>query len=387
MRFMIDTNNKCMLFDSDFKEQFKDIRCFDDSEVTKTLKDLHESTRLDFVFSQLFPGETIDTSGLYRCQKISEIQAWLIKALVPKLAGTYSSLDVLGLDKLDKQKNYVFVSNHRDIAMDPLLVNIALNECGYETAHNAIGDNLLLSVTGTRMALLNKCFRVARSVRSPKAMLLALKNQACYIRHIHSNFKDNVWIAQREGRALSGIDSTNPALVKMLVLGSDKSEQLATLNSLNICPVTISYEWDPCDFSKAQRLIKDETLSSDEKLANDKRDILMGLLGFKGKITVHFGSPLFLEEDPSRERDLADRFAEQIDAQIKANYAVYPVNLVAARLAKNNFELTASTDEQETKALNELLKHLKITDISSELNQVHRNLIRAYAQPALCTSD
>ncbi len=376
-----------MLFDSEFKEQFKDIRCFDDSEVTSTLQDLHESTRLDFVFSQLFPGEVIDTSGLYLCKKISEIQSWLIDALVPKLAGTYSSLEVVGLDKLDKHKNYVFVSNHRDIAMDPLLVNISLNEYGFATAHNAIGDNLLLSKTGTRMALLNKCFRVARSVRSPKAMLLALKNQAHYIRHIHHNFKDNVWIAQREGRALNGIDSTNPALIKMLLLGSDKSVQLDTLNSLNICPVTISYEWDPCDLSKAQRLIRDETLSSEDKLANDKRDILMGLLGFKGLITVHFGTPIFLEDDPRAQSDLADRFAEEIDAQIRANYAVHPVNLIAARLLANNFELPDSLNAQEDMAVSALLERLKISSFTRELSQAHKNLIRAYAQPVLSTED
>lgn len=236
-----------MLFDSNFKEQFQDIRCFDDSEVSSTLHDLRASTRLDFVFSHLFPGEQIDTTGLYSCNNIADIQEWLITTLVPKLASTYSNLTILGLDKLNPNERYLFVSNHRDIAMDPLLVNIALAKGGFTTAHNAIGDNLLLSVTGTRMALLNKCFRVARSVRSPKAMFLALKKQASYIRHILSAFKDNVWIAQREGRTLSGIDSTNPALIKMLLLGSDKTSQVDTVNSLNICPVTISYEWDPCD--------------------------------------------------------------------------------------------------------------------------------------------
>ena len=375
-----------MLFDSDFKEQFQDIRCFDDSEVSSTLHDLRESTRLDFVFSHLFPGEKIDTTGLYNCKNIADIQAWLITSLVPKLASTYSNLKIQGLDKLSPSQRYLFVSNHRDIAMDPLLINIALDKSGHTTAHNAIGDNLLLSVTGTRMALLNKCFRVARSVRSPKAMFLALKKQAHYIRCIHSELKDNVWIAQREGRALNGIDSTNPALIKMLLLGVDKAEQVKTSNSLNICPVTISYEWDPCDISKAKRLIKDETLSSEEKLANDKLDILNGMLGFKGDITVRFGKPICLESDPGFQQ-LPATLAGLIDAEIQSNYALYPVNTLASKIVNNGFDLPHNLSEQESNAAERLLERLKVDAFSKSLNQAQKNVLKAYAQPVIAVSE
>ena len=374
-----------MLFDSDFKEQFQDIRCFDDSEVSSTLHDLNESTRLDFVFSHLFPGEIIDTTELYSCTNVADIQAWLIRALVPKLASTYTKLNIRGLDNLSPSERYVFVSNHRDIAMDPLLVNIALARSGHTTAHNAIGDNLLLSVTGTRMALLNQCFRVARSVRSPKAMLLALKKQASYIRHLHAVFKDNVWIAQREGRALNGIDTTNPALVKMLLLGSDKASQIETANSLNLCPVTISYEWDPCDTSKAIRLLKDETLSSEDKLANDKLDILNGLLGYKGEITVHFGTPIHLNA-PLSIQELPDTLARLIDSQIKANYALYPVNRLALKIVNSGFSLPQDLSAQEIAAAELLLVRLKIDSFSNALTDVQKNVIKAYAQPAIGSS-
>lgn len=371
-----------MLFDSTFKEQFQDIRCFDDSEVTSTLNDLNASTRLEFVFSQLFPGEQIDTTGLYSCNSIAEIQSWLISSMVPKIANSYSSLNILGLDALDSDQKYVFISNHRDIAMDPLLVNIALDKGGHTTAHNAIGDNLLLSMTGTRMALLNKCFRIARSVRSPKAMLLALKKQASYIRHVHSEFNENIWIAQREGRALNGIDSTNPALIKMLLLGSDKSAQVDTINALNICPVTISYEWDPCDLSKARRLLKEQSLSTEEKLASDKLDILNGLLGFKGGITVHFGAPIKLEHSES-DRELPDILAQSIDRQIRANYSVYPVNSACAKILNNNLELPSNLNAQEEDAMNLLLQRIRLESLTDNIKGEHRNVISAYAQPAL----
>lgn len=370
-----------MLFDTAFKEQFSDIRCFDDTEVKKILQDLKESTRLEFVFSQLFPKEVIDTRELYSCTTVDSIQSWLIHSLIPKISHTYTEISVRGIEALNPEHRYVFISNHRDIAMDPILVNLALNQSGHETAHNAIGDNLLLSMTGTRMALLNKCFRVARSVKSPKAMLVALKKQAEYIRQLRFEHNKNIWIAQREGRALDGIDATNPALIKMLTLGLGRSEHLKTLKQLNIVPVTLSYEWDPCDQNKARRVLEEEQLSAEDKLTRDKFDVLTGLIGFKGKITATFGAPLELSSlDKIDTRELPDAVSVQLDTAIISGYANYPINRLAQKLCSANFVRVPNLSEDETLAFNELCTRLNIAQDLSNLSKTHEQVIKAYAQ-------
>ena len=370
-----------MLFDKAFKEQFADIRCFDDTEVKKILQDLKDSTRLEFVFSQLFPKETIDTKELYSCTTVDSIQRWLIHSLIPKISYTYTDIHVRGIEALDRESRYVFISNHRDIAMDPILINLALNQSGHETAHNAIGDNLLLSMTGTRMALLNKCFRVARSVKSPKAMLIALKKQANYIRQLRLEHHKNIWIAQREGRALDGVDQTNPALIKMLSLGVERTEHLSTLKQLKIVPVTLSYEWDPCDQNKARRVLDEEPLSADDKLTRDKFDVLTGLIGFKGNITATFGSPLDLSELENVEaRHLSDAVSEQLDTAILSGYAVYPINTLAQKLCGKDFNKVTDLSQQESKALDSLCQRLNVAPDLSNLSNTHKQVIRAYAQ-------
>jgi len=369
-----------MLFDTDFKEQFSDIRCFDDSEVSEILTQLKDSKRLEFVFSQLFPGETIDTTLLYQCTTVSGIQQWLLSTLVPKLADSYDKIEVMGLDQLDPKQRYVFISNHRDIALDPLLVNVSLHSANHPIGHSAIGDNLLLSVTGTRMSLLNQCFRVARSVRSPKAMLIALKKQAQYIRTLHAHYNQNIWIAQREGRAMDGIDSTNPALIKMLTLGAPKSDIAATLNTLKVVPVTLSYEWDPCDVNKAKRLVNDDKLSSEQKLASDKLDILNGLKGYKGTITLRFGKPL-LVDDMDNKQHISDHIAQRIDHAMHSQYEIYPINTLANKLVENNYLPPDNLTEEEQVALESLASRLGNSTALHNLSEVQRTVIHTYAQP------
>jgi len=379
-----------MIFDDAFKEKFAAIRCYDDTEVAQVLNDLRLSTRLEFVFSQLFPNETVDTSELYRCTSIDAIQDWILTKIVPALSDRYTSINIKGLEALNPNESHIFISNHRDIAMDPMLVNLALYQAGHQTAHSAIGDNLLMSQTGTRMALLNKCFRIARSITSPKALLNALKLQAEYIRTIQAAYNANIWIAQSEGRALDNIDTTNPALIKMLTLGIAKPKQAAALNRMRIVPVTISYEWDPCDLSKAQRLINNKQHTPESKLAHDKADTLLGILGDKGNITVHFGTPVTTQSNkyPSlldaNHNALPANISSEIDREIRQNYTLYNINHVAHILVAHNYD--ASAAEQQFcsamhDAFSELKRRIRWLDTAAQPSALQKQVIMNYTRP------
>lgn len=242
------------------------------------------------------------------------------------IESTTSRLSVSGLDNLDPKQAYLFVSNHRDIAMDPAFVNWVLWHAGFETVRIAIGDNLLTKPFASHLMRLNKSFLVKRGETAPKKMFAALKQLSNYIYHSIVDEKEHVWIAQREGRAKDGLDVTEEAIIKMFAMSKPKTQSLSEfVADLNIVPVAISYEWDPCDVMKARELYTKQTEGSYQKDTHeDVQSIGMGIAGDKGRVHVHFGKPL------SGEFADTEAVAAEIDRQILSSYVLFPSNYLAA---------------------------------------------------------
>lgn len=227
-----------------------------------------------------------------------------------------------GLAALDPTRSYVFVSNHRDIAMDSAYANYALDRAGHRTLSIAIGNNLLTQPWVADVMRLNKSFIVRRDVKGPRELLAASKQLARFIRHMISGNKGSIWIAQREGRAKTGVDVTEPAVIKMLALSRDKGEDIGqVLQSLCIVPLAISYELDPCDGMKAAELAAGPgyTKADDEDLASIGR----GIDGQKGCVHLEFGTPI------AADALSVDAVVAEIDRQIVERYALFPSNVWA----------------------------------------------------------
>jgi hypothetical protein len=237
-----------------------------------------------------------------------------------------SGFSVSGLERLDLGRAHLFISNHRDIAMDPALTNYALHRAGHETLRIAIGDNLLHEQWVADLMRLNKSFIVQRSLSGPRELLKASRLLAEYIRGSIQEDNAPVWIAQREGRAKDGRDRTEPAVIKMLSLSRDKNTESFGdhIAALRIVPVAISYELDPCDAMKARELSQRATTGRYEKAhQEDVASIGRGIAGNKGRVHVHFGTPLG--------SDLATpaAVAAAIDEQVIRGYRLHPVNVWA----------------------------------------------------------
>lgn len=230
-----------------------------------------------------------------------------------------------GLENLDKQTAYLFISNHRDIVFDPMVVNYLLFANGFSTTRIAIGDNLLANRVFAEMMRLNKSFVVRRSMTSPREMRDAYIMLSAFINHSIDN-NESIWIAQREGRAKDGLDFTDPAIIKMFYMSQKKSglDFGEAMNRLHIVPVSIAYEYDPCDMDKAREL---ETRSRTGKYVKaegeDTDQIMRGLTGFKGHVHVHFGASIANAENTPKE------LAARIDREMHANYHLHTSNLVA----------------------------------------------------------
>jgi len=247
------------------------------------------------------------------------LEPWLDKVIERSaLQVTYS-----GLENLSKTRPHLFLANHRDIAMDPAFVNYALYHGGHPTPRIAIGDNLLQrSFVGDLMRL-NKCFIVHRSVTGRREKLAVYQTLSAYIHHSIAE-GHSVWIAQAEGRAKDGCDRTDTAIIKMLCMSRKNENFTEVVRSLNIVPVSIAYEWDPCDQMKARELEQRERTGSYRKQpGEDDSSIAKGLTGYKGRVHIAFGTPLTDDYADAR------AVASETDRQILGLYRLYPSNYLA----------------------------------------------------------
>ncbi|PXX91866.1 glycerol acyltransferase [Marinobacter vulgaris] len=261
-------------------------------------------------------------SGIAR---IDDLQARLSGYVGELVGNTTSRVTHSGLENLNKHSAHLFISNHRDIVFDPMVVNYLLFMNGFKTTRIAIGDNLLANRVFAEMMRLNKSFVVRRNMTSPREMRDAYIMLSSFINHsIDTN--DSIWIAQREGRAKNGLDFTDPAIIKMFYMSRKKSGLAfgEAMNRLHIVPVSIAYEYDPCDLDKARELeTRARTGEYSKREGEDTDQIMKGLTGFKGHVHVHFGAPIADAED--NPKDLAAR----IDREMHANYHLHTSNLVA----------------------------------------------------------
>lgn len=262
-----------------------------------------------------------------------------------------SQFTVSGLDKLDSSKNYLFLSNHRDITLDPAFVNYALYHNGFDTVRIAIGDNLLSKPYVSDLMRINKSFIVKRSSKGPREMLAASKHLAAYIRHSIQQENHSIWIAQREGRAKDGLDRTEPAIIKMLSLAQQRKQEAFSdfIGGLQIVPVAISYELDPCDGAKAKELYEKATQGSYEKSEHeDVASIAMGIDGDKGHVHVSFGEPL------GTSFNNPDEVATAVDHQVWANYVLHPSNFFAYKRLHGEYPMGVYSNQHKTFKADEL---------------------------------
>ena len=229
-----------------------------------------------------------------------------------------------GVEQLKAGTAYLFLANHRDIVMDPAFVNYAVYHAGLPTPRIAIGDNLLQKPFVSDMMRLNKSFIVHRSISGRREKLAAYQLLSAYINHSIRNDATSIWIAQAEGRAKDGDDRTDSAILKMFHM-SRKDEPFAeALAALNLVPVSISYEYDPCDQAKARELYIRATTGTYSKVpGEDDVSIAKGITGYKGRVHVNFAAPITQLFDDTKQ------LAQEMDRQILGGYRLFPVHYLA----------------------------------------------------------
>lgn len=319
--------------------EFDDIRPYNDAEVRPVLDRILADPELaDALVKLRFPALHGWLGWLLRplvkarlakelagVNDVRGVQQVVEKYMAGMIKTTTRNLTFSGLEQLDPQQAYLFISNHRDITLDPAFVNWTLYHSDCNTLRIAIGDNLLTKPYVSDLMRLNKSFIVNRSAKAPREKLKAAKHLSAYIHHSIVNEQSNIWIAQREGRAKDGVDKTNPAVLSMLTLNKPKTQDYASyVQQLRIVPVSISYELDPCDGAKANELYQLQSEGSYQKQEQeDIKSIATGIAGQKGHIHLAFGKVL------NSDYPDADALVEDLDRAILRNYVLHASNCIA----------------------------------------------------------
>lgn len=371
--------------------KYDSIRPFAPEELPEVFDRLVQNEQFCQVLAYLYPGVPVEAirQKMHQCKTNLEFQkAFCYEFLKNLLAKASLGCDA-DFSNLDLRNRYTFISNHRDIVLDSALLHVMLFDAGCDTTTEiAIGDNLLKLPWVKDIVRLNKSFIVQRSLPM-RQMLAASKLLAEYMHFVIAEKNDNVWIAQREGRAKDSNDRTAEAILKMMTMGGEGSIKERLL-SLHLVPLAISYEYDPCDFLKAQEFqLRRDVADWKKGPMDDVISMQTGIMGYKGHIHYH-AAPCIDEwlralPDDMPKTEFYTAVAEHLDHEIWRGYRLYPSNFVALDLLHGTAEhadrYTAEDRQCFEAYLDAQLKKVQLPN--PDWAFLRERILTMYANPAI----
>ena len=381
---------------SQIPKEFSTIRPFCDDEVSGAINSLLHDRQFSRILKGAVPFLPIGmirgllrlaTVGIHSTQDFQmRFMKPVVKYILRRCTNGYSFAHE---SIVPGPESYTFLSNHRDIVLDSAILDVMLHEAKFSTTCEiAIGDNLLIYPWIRTLVRLNKAFIVQRSLPM-REMLQASQVMSSYMHFAINEKHENIWIAQREGRAKDSSDQTQASLLKMLAISGNGGTKGAveSIKALNVVPLAISYEYDPCDYLKAQEFQQKRDNPSWKKSRQDDLDNMKtGIFGKKGHVHYQTGRPVnewidALLDLP--EKDFFLSLAQHIDLEFDHNYRLFPGNYVAADLLRQNNAHTDKYTSSEQQAFEEYIaQRISLVELPKpDLAFLRERLLTMYANP------
>lgn len=369
--------------------EFDPIRPFEPEELPQVYDRLFKDQQFLHVLATLYPGVPAEAleQKIRQCKTNLEFQHKFVYQIIMKLVRELT--DGIDIDALNisTRKRYTFVSNHRDIVLDSAFLSKLLIDVGFTTTVEiAIGDNLLQVDWVRDMARINKTFTVERALKSSE-MLRASKRMSEYMHFAIAQKNENIWIAQRQGRAKNSNDLTQAAILKMMAMGGEGSI-IDRLTQLHIVPLSISYQYDPCDYLKAREYqLRRDVPYWKKAPGDDMESMATGINGFKGHVHYHCAPCIdewlqTVDQDQPRNK-MFDEIAAHIDQEIHRGYHLYAQNYVALDMIQNTRMYGEHYTQEEYEKFDEYIaSRLALIDIENKDEAfLRRCLLSQYAYP------
>lgn len=366
--------------------QFDDIRPYYEEEIPAAMQRIATNDVFPLLASFVYPGESIEKIRERVCAftTTKEFQHDTMRRVNEQvIARSTTGATISGLDRLDPDKNYLFVSNHRDIMLDASLLQYFFVINGLETTEITFGANLMMNPVVIDVGKSNKMFRVERPGGDLKEFYRKSLHLSEYIRYTIKEKKQSVWIAQRNGRTKNGIDATDQGIIKMFCM-SEPHNKIKALADLHIAPVAISYEWEPCDILKALELYESQYTRYTKKPGEDLNSILTGIMQQKGRVHIELCQPISVAELSAFENQTNNEYhksvAKLIDRRINTNYRLYPNNYIAHDLLYGNTKYRDMYTDEQYEAFQKRLSKLDKYD-TCDIDRLKEIFVGIYSNP------
>ena len=369
---------------------FDEIRSYTTEEIPAAMERLCNQKPFMKMLSTLFPLMPKEQLKLKMLsfKTSNELQLEMVYPFLQYLeANMTTGIKLKGIENIDIENKYLYISNHRDIILDSAFLCAKFIEKKIDTVEIAIGDNLLINPWIEDLVRINKSFIVQRGLNA-RQVLESSKRLAAYIKYTLQVKKNSIWIAQREGRAKDSDDRTQESLLKMLNLSGEKSF-IENLKELNICPLSISYEYDPCDYLKAKEFqLKRDNPEYRKTHEDDLLNMQTGVMGYKGKVNYHISGCINEELDKiaietNNRNEQIEKTAHLIDYLIHKNFSITANNKIAYDEIYNDKQFAKDYTPTDKTIFEEYLdKQIRKIDIENKDRDFLRmKMLEMYANP------
>lgn len=368
-------------------ELFDDIRPFRNDEIPEAMNRIASSEQFPLLASYVYPHADIEKVRMQirQFRTVRDFQLEVMRCVNEQvIARSITEFSYGGIERLDPEKKYLFVSNHRDIMLDACLLQYILYKNGHETSEITFGANLMQGQLVTDIGKSNKMFRVERPGTNPREFYKSSLHLSEYIRFTLLEKNESVWIAQRNGRTKDGIDRTDQGIIKMFGM-SKRKDKVEALAELQIVPVSISYEWESCDILKTLELYASQFGKYEKKPGEDLNSILTGILQPKGKVHVEL-CDMVTREDLLQYEGLPDteynrQVANLLDKRICTAYCLTPNNYIAHDMRSGQDVYAHCYTETQKAAFQKYLRKLDEFQGRCEVERLREILVGIYANP------
>ena len=348
---------------------FDDIRPYYDEEIPAAMQRIVKSNFFGLLCTYVYPGKSPDDvrQMMLSFRTIRDFQLEVMRCVNEQvISRSTTAFSYDGVEQLDPQKKYLFVSNHRDIMLDACLLQYILFKNGHETSEITFGANLMSSPLVIDIGKCNKMFRVERG-GTMRDFYLSSQHLSDYIRYVLTKKGQSLWLAQRNGRTKDGCDQTDQGLIKMFCM-SYPEDKIQALAELNIIPVSVSYEWESCDILKALELYQSRQQPYIKKPGEDLNSIITGIVQPKGRVHFSF-CPQVTEQDLQQydhctNNEYHRAVAQLLDSRINAAYQLRPNNYIAHDLRYGQQHYCDRYTEDERNRFLSYMKKLEEFDIT-----------------------